>query len=143
MFKDYKKTKNLVDHQIYKNFRNGLNKILILSKKNYYYNAFSVSKTSKESWKHVNSLLCDKKKFKNNIVWKDKDVLYHQSHDVSNIFNDYFTNLFVNTTVPDSSFMSYMDNKHNDTFFCFPPIHKKLPLLCQNYLTLLAKMFTT
>lgn len=121
LFKKYKLTKNVFDHNNYKNFRNKINKIIVYKKKKFYEDAFAKTKSNpKETWKHISALINRTNDTSKNMVINYNNVIHHNSQDISNIFNNYFSNLFNKSSIINSTFVSYIKNKPNETFYIFP-----------------------
>ena len=109
----------------YRQYRNNLTKIIKASKSIYYHGQFNEVKGNiKGTWKIINSMLGKTHKTQNN-SFKTQAGITNDSNLISNMFNDYFTNIATEVTnkIPptETSFDAYLPN-HNHPRIVWNPV---------------------
>jgi hypothetical protein len=124
-YKKYLKTKSCYDHSKFKYYRNKLNHLLKISKKNYYNDYFLKNNSnSKRTWKGIKQIIHFRTKSNpklNKIVLNNMDITDPLS--IANEFNNYFSNVGKNLAniVPhtDKSFTDYLTSPLQNSFFMY------------------------
>ena len=93
LYKKFIKNPTKNNEQIYKKYRNKLNHLIRIAKKNYYCKKFSQAQNDiKSTWNTINQLL-DKQKSKNFLprsFLNDDNVEINDQNLIANNFNDFF-----------------------------------------------------
>lgn len=95
LYKRYLKSPTQTTKETYTTYRNKLNHILRVAKRNYYAFSFNCTKHgSKKTWDNINTLLNrGKKVFNYPVNFTDNGVSISNPLDIANAFNTFFTNL--------------------------------------------------
>ena len=133
LFKSYIKQKTEESRIIYKTVRNKLTHLLNMSKRNYYKNLFSTSKSDpKALWKNIEKIIKFKKPKSTNInLIEHEDKLITSPEEIVNTFNNYFVNVGNNLSksLPVNNNLScpteLIDNNKN-SLFLQPITHAEL-----------------
>ena len=124
--KKFIKSKNNLHYNKYKTYRDKLNSLIRISKRNYYKKYFTEHlQNTKKTWTGINELLGNKRKsLKNNISLCVKNNIVTDQINVANTFNKYFIdvaeNLSVNLENPKHSVEYYLDGPNINNFFITP-----------------------
>lgn len=126
LFRLYTKTRSTYYHQKFKLYRNKLNHLLKINKRLYYNEYFSTNqKNSKLLWKGIKSLISLKKQTYSIPPKISKNgTTISDSYQIAQEFNNFFVNVGpqLASSIPSSqnSFMSYLGNPSNLSFFLSP-----------------------
>ena len=124
MYKKFIKNPTKTNEQIYKKYRNKLNHLIRIAKKNYYCKKFSQAQNDiKSTWNTINQLL-DKQKSKSFLprsFLNDHNIEINDPNLIANNFNDFFVNVgpklakeFSHDT---DEFYKYLEGNYNDSIF--------------------------
>ena len=93
LFRQYKR--QLIEFNIYNNYKNNLNRLIKMGKRRYYTDKFNnCHNNSKKTWKVISSILSRPSKKTNNITLLDnRGHLTENQTDVCNIFCDHFSSV--------------------------------------------------
>ena len=120
LFKKYKSTHSNINKTNFTTFRNYLNSLIKNEKKKYYINVFKLSeKNSKETWKNINKLINPKLSSFNLILESNTNVIKNKL-DVANYFNNYFLNLFKNSSSIEPDFIKFLGKPNPFSFYLAP-----------------------
>ena len=127
LYKKYLKTKSVFYHTKFKLYRNKLNHLLRVSKRNYYSNYFETNGgNSRKIWKGIKNLVHIKSKsYQTPEVINDNGCELTDVKSIANAFNDYFSNVGWNlaNNIPkmDKSPIDYLaPPTFHDSFFLAP-----------------------
>ena len=117
-------SKNRIDKQIYKDFRNHLTGEIRRAKSNFYEEEFTNSSSNiKKTWSIINDVIRSKKS-RQNINITDENGSEFKGSDVSIKCIDYFTSIAENLTsqLPDSpiNLSEYLCNRNGNSFIFQP-----------------------
>ena len=132
------KLKSNYNYSQYKLYRDKLNKIIKLSKKNYYKTYFNEHQNnSKRTWNGINEIIGKHRKDKQqNITLLKKGKLITDQKVVSKTFNNYFVNIAEKLSnklgTPSSSIEGYLDNPNKDSFYITPATPEEVVNLIDN-----------
>ena len=102
----------------FRNYRNILNKTILLSKKMYYkYKFLSMNNNPKNTWKIINSV-CNPIKSKKSIILKENNTTIDNGCTIANKLNKSFDAPATNSYLTDDA-TQYI-SMHNHSFACFP-----------------------
>ena len=128
LYKKYLKTKSVYYHTKFKLYRNKLNHLLRVSKRNYYSNYFDTKGgNSRQIWKGIKSLINIKSKsYQVPEVINDNGCELTDAKSIANAFNGFFSNVGCNLankipTIMDKSPIEYLiPPTSHDSFFLSP-----------------------
>lgn len=114
----------------YKKYRNELNKLLRITKINYYKQKLDETKNDyKKTWKLINDVTNKRKNIQKHYKIKHNGSFITDEKIISDIFNNFFINagLRVQAQINEErSCPGNRVNKHNNSIFLFPVNHNEL-----------------
>ena len=118
--------RNIIDKNIYREFRNSLTTQIRNTKAEYYSNKFRENEGNiKETWRTINSTIKPNSNQNKNIKLKE-NISPIDNEDVPNILKDYFTGIAEKLTsklpIPQQNASHYLKNRIYHTFFMQPVI---------------------
>ena len=118
--------RNIIDKNIYREFRNSLTTQIRNTKAEYYSNKFRENEGNiKETWRTINSTIKPNSNQNKNIKLKE-NISPIDNEDVPNILKDYFTGIAEKLTsklpIPQQNASHYLKNRIYHTFFMQPII---------------------
>ena len=126
-FKKYIKTGSGYNYDKFKLYRNKLNHLIRISKKDYYYKYFNSNKTNiKNIWRGIKQIISVKplsSGLPSKIVLHDNSEIF-ECRQIATAFNEYFSNIGNNmaNSIPtvNKTAMSYLPLKQSQSFCLYP-----------------------
>jgi hypothetical protein len=114
----------IIDHDVYKEYRNMLCMLIKTAKRNYYSRTFNAAMgDARKTWKNIRNVLNPNKSFRPKVSLTSNGATFHNPEDTSKIFNDYFssvaTDLENQIPVNNVDPLQYM-TPHCQSFVCLP-----------------------
>ena len=126
LYKTFIKNPTKNNEQNYKKYRNKLNHLIPIAKKNYYCEKFSQAQNDiKSTWNTINQLL-DKqnsKSFLPRLFLNDNNEEINDPNLIANNFNEFFVNVGLKLAKKFSydtdEFYKYLEGNYNDSIFLY------------------------